>query len=166
MAVVSLSDRCQEVASRADTHHLAMQTEPTEHGWSGAVLLCCHIGWDGFFYQLRQVCHWSWQCCQSRGLPGDPLLTLAEEGGWVMWNMPLKTSVSLRSHQIYTVLPYSRSAVWQKRIMRTSCGWHGDTGSCNNCPHRKMETNQMYQQEINNWKLLILVLCAPQSSDR
>lgn len=97
---------------------------------------------------------------------GDAPLVLRKEVGWVMWNMPLKTSVSLHSHQIFTVLYYSGLAVWQKCIMWTSCGWHGNIGSCNNCVRRKIEKDQMYQQEINNWKLLILVLSAPQSSGR
>lgn len=83
-----------------------------------------------------------------------------------MWNMPLKTSVSLHGHQIFTVLYYSGLAVWQKCIMWTSCGWHGNIGSCNNGVARKIENDQMYQQEINNWKLLILVWSAPQSSGR
>lgn len=54
-----------------------------------------------------------------------------------------KAVFSLRSHQIFTMLSYSRLAVWQKCIMWTRCGWHGSIGSCNNRVHSKIETNQM-----------------------
>lgn len=86
------------------------------------------------------------------------------EVGWAIWNMPLKTSVSLHSHQIFTVLYFSGPAFWQRCIMWTSCGCHLNTGSYNNSIHRKIEKKMEKPcLLINNQKLLILDLLSSQS---
>lgn len=133
-------------AMRRHTQHLAEQTEPTEHAQSGALSLVLAV--------LSII----------RAPRGPSPRSQREEVGWVMWNMPLQTSVSLHSHQIFTVLYYSGLALWQKCIMWTSCGCHGNIGSYNNCVHRKIEKNTKNLLVINNWKVLILDLSAPQSS--
>lgn len=141
---VLLSDRCQEGATCTDTHCLG-QADRT-NGQSGALSLVLAL--------LSII----------RAPMGPSPHSQRTEVGWAIWNMPLKTSVSLHSHQIFTVLYYSGLAFWQRCIMRTSCGCHGNTRSYNNSIHRKIE--KKYKKTcllINNWKRLILDWSASQS---
>ena len=165
---VSLTDRCQEVGDTG--RHTPLGPTDRTNGARlrlKAVLTSLPRHWlRQACYRLGQVCHWLRWCCQSPGLPRDSPLPFRRRLDGLCETCHSKTVFSLGIHQIFTMLSYSRSAAWRKGIMWTSCGWHGNIGCCNNRLHRKIETNQMYEQEINNWKPLILVLSAPQNSAR
>lgn len=158
----------RRVTAWADTHHLASQTESNRarSDWGCPHSSAMSLAETGFL-STRTGLSLAVAVLSVIKAPEGILLFPLEKGlDELCETCHSKTVFSLRSHQIFTMLSYSRLAVWQKCIMWTSCGWRGYTGSCNNRAHSKIETNQMYQQEINNWKLLILVLSAPQSSAR
>lgn len=116
-------------------------------------VLCHVIGWDRLVIDQDGSVIGPGSAVNHKGSQGSSPLPFRKGLGELCETCHSKTVFSLSIHQIFTMLSYSRLAVWQKCIMWTSCGWHGNIGSYNNLIHRKMETNQLYQQEINNWKL-------------
>lgn len=148
---VSLSDRCQEVAAWADTHYFAEQTEPTEHTQTEAVLTAAMSLAETGVLSTRTGLSLVQAVLSIIRAPRGILLSCSEK----RLDALCETCHSKTVFH-YTAIKYLLCFLilaWQfdkNALCEKSCGWYGNIGCCNNCFHRKIGTNQMYQQEVNN----------------